>query len=76
MPTFDFTVITTWVIQAVGSVLVAIFVVKIAGKYLEKSWGAMVLEVAAIMVVGYFVWFNDASVEALKGAVGAVTGAA
>jgi hypothetical protein len=76
VPVFDFTVITTFVVQAVGSILFAIFVTKLAGNYLEKSWGRMVVEVCAFGVVGYFIWFNDASVNAIKGFVGAITGAA
>jgi hypothetical protein len=72
VPTFDFSGITTSVLQMLSSVVLLVLFFRLATAYIQRGWGLIVVEVAGVIAIGYFLWFNDAAVNTLKAVAGQI----
>lgn len=64
------------VLSALASVLLLWAAVKIFMAYASRSWGLMVTEVIAVLVVGWFIWTPNSAISTLQSVSSTVFGAA
>lgn len=74
--TIDLSSVQTTVLQVIASLIIIVLAFRVGSAWIQRGWGLIIAEVAMVLVVGYFVWFPDSAISALKGVVQTVTGAA
>lgn len=63
----DLTPITTMVWSICGTLIGLFLVVRMTGAYSRQAWGEMGVEVAAVIVCGFFVWDPPGALTWLQG---------
>ena len=53
-------------ITLVGSFIAILILIRLAGAWTRRAWGEIAVEIAAVMAIGYFVWFPDQGLQQLK----------
>lgn len=71
----NFSGLTALVVGAVGALIIVIMTPRIFLAYIQRAWGAIIAEIAFVMVVGWFCWFPTSAIATLKAITQGVTGA-
>lgn len=74
--TLDLSGVTTTVLSALASALLLWAAVKIFMAYASRSWGLIVTEIIAVIVVGFFIWTPTQAIDMLKSVTGGIFGTA
>ncbi len=55
------------VIQIAATVLVIVLVFRLLSAWTKRSYGEIIVEIVAVLVIGFFIWTPDSAVAALQG---------
>jgi len=74
--TFDVSGVSGTLLSALASILLMVAATKIFMAYASRSWGLIVTEVLAVLVVGWFIWTPESAIDTLKAVTGGIFGTA
>ena len=70
----SFTSFGTTILTILGSLLMIVVTLRIFTAYAQKKWGEMVIEIVAVLFVGWFIWFPDNATSTIKALVSQIFG--
>ena len=62
------------ILTLVGVAFIIVIVVRMFTAYAKKNWGELVVEMVAIVFVGWFVWFPDSAIATIKAIIQSIFG--
>ena len=62
-----FATLGTTIITLIGSIVMVIFTVRVFHAWATKKWGEVIIEILAVIVIGYFVWVPDSAKATIQG---------
>lgn len=72
----DLSGVTGVVLSALASILLLFAAVKIFTAYASRSWGLIVTEIVAVLVVGWFIWTPNAAIATMQSVTAGIFGTA
>jgi hypothetical protein len=66
--------VSALIFTVLGTIIMAFVAVRMFIAYTKKNWGELITELAAVIFVGWFVWFPDSATTTIKALIQGIFG--